>query len=149
MSLFLSTFENKIDAKGRVSLPSSFREVLAENTKKSLVLYESSINPCIEGCSILRIEELSKKIDDLDPFSEQKDIFASIILGGSVKMDFDKDGRILLPKHLMNFANITTKAVFMGKGQTFEIWNKELLDNYLLEARKKFIESKEIFKNAR
>ncbi|MDR0572257.1 MAG: MraZ N-terminal domain containing protein, partial [Rickettsiales bacterium] len=58
MSLFLSTFENKIDNKGRVSLPSYFRDVLSKNEKSSIVLYESSINQCIEGCSILRIEEI-------------------------------------------------------------------------------------------
>ena len=145
MSLFLSTFDNKIDTKGRVSLPASFREVLWENSKKSLVIYESSINPCIEGCSILRIEELSNKIDTLDPFSQEKDAFASIILGGSVKLDFDKDGRILLPKHLMDFAKIKDNATFIGKGNIFEIWNRELLDKHLIEARKQIINSRGIF----
>lgn len=146
MSLFLSTFENKIDLKGRVSLPASFRDVILNEEKKSIVLYESSINKCIEGCGLLRIEEISKKIDNLDPFSEEKDAFASIILGGSVKLEFDKDGRILLPKHLMSFANISDSAVFIGKGQIFEIWNKELLDLHLSTAREKFKEARGIFK---
>ena len=100
----LSTFENKVDQKGRVSVPSQFRSIIQEEESNSLVLYESSINKCIEGCCVSMIVELSKKIDELDPFSN------------------DKDGRILLPKNLLDFANITNSAVFIGKGQIFEIW---------------------------
>jgi MraZ protein len=146
MSLFLSTFENRIDNKGRVSLPSHFRDVLMENEKPSIVLYESSINQCIEGCSILRIEEISRKIDDLDPFSTEKDAFASVIFGGSVKLDFDKDGRILLPKHLMTFAKIIDNATFIGKGQIFEIWNGNLLNQHLIHSREEIKKNREVFK---
>jgi MraZ protein len=146
VSLFLSTFENKIDLKGRVSLPSSFREVLSDNEKQSIVLYESSINQCIEGCGILRIEEISTRIDDLDPFSTEKDAFASVVLGGSVKLDFDKDGRILLPKHLTTFAKIDASAVFIGKGQIFEIWNGKLLEKHLERAREEIKKNREVFK---
>ena len=146
MSLFLSTFENKVDSKGRVSLPSSFRNVLLENNQTCVVLYESSINNCIEGCSLDRIEELSKKIDDLDPFSSEKDAFATIILGGSSQASFDKDGRILLPKNLINFANITDNATFVGKGQIFEIWQPKLFEEYQKEARQKIKSNKDIFR---
>lgn len=146
MSLFLSTFENKVDSKGRVSLPSQFRNVLLENSQNYVVLYESSINTCIEGCSLDRIEELSKKIDDLDPFSSEKDAFATIILGGSSQTQFDKDGRILLPKNLTDFAKITDSAVFIGKGQIFEIWQPELFKEYQKEAREKIKNNKDLFR---
>lgn len=149
MSLFLSTFENKVDVKGRVSIPSQFRSIVQEKEQNAIVLYESSINKCIEGCSIDRIEELSKKIDDLDPFSDEKDAFLTIILGGSAQLQFDRDGRILLPKHLMNFANITDTAVFIGKGQIFEIWEPKLFEEYRLSAREKIKNNKDIFKNAK
>ena len=149
MSLFLSTFENKVDIKGRVSLPSQFRSVLQYEGENSLVLYESSINNCIEGCSLARIEELSKKIDNLDPFSDEKDAFATIILGGSAQLQFDKDGRILLPKNLMEFADISNGAVFVGKGQIFEIWKPENFEKYKIEARNKIKNNREIFKNAK
>lgn len=148
MSLFLSTFENKVDIKGRVSLPSQFRNVLQEEGQSYIVLYESSINKCIEGCSLARIEELSKKIDDLDPFCDEKDAFSAIILGGSAQLQFDKDGRILLPKNLMEFANITNTAVFIGKGQIFEIWQPDLFKDYLAEARIKIKNNRDIFRNA-
>ncbi len=149
MSLFLSTFENKVDTKGRVSLPAQFRNVLQEEGQSYLVLYESSINKCIEGCSLARIEELSKKIDDLDPFSDEKDAFSAIVLGGSAQLQFDKDGRILLPKNLKEFANIKSSATFIGKGQIFEIWQPDLFKDYLAEARIKIKNNRDIFKNAR
>ncbi len=149
MSLFLSTFENKVDVKGRVSLPAQFRNVLQEEGQSYVVLYESSINKCIEGCSLARIEELSKKIDDLDPFSDEQDAFSAIILGGSAQLQFDKDGRILLPKNLMEFANITSSATFIGKGQIFEIWQPDLFKDYLVEARIKIKNNRDIFRNAK
>jgi MraZ protein len=93
----------------------------------------------------LRIEEISKKIDSLDPFSTEKDAFASIIFGGSVKVDFDKDGRILLPKHLANFASIVDNATFVGKGEKFEIWNKILLEEHLKRAREEIKKGREVF----
>ncbi|MDR1499222.1 MAG: division/cell wall cluster transcriptional repressor MraZ [Rickettsiales bacterium] len=149
MGLFLSTFENKVDQKGRVSVPSQFRSVLMENGEGSVVLYESSINQCIEGCSIQRIEELSKKIDDLDPFSNEKDAFSAVVLGGSAQLQIDKDGRILLPKNLMDFANITANAVFIGKGQIFEVWEPAAFSEYLAEARNKVKNNKDIFRDGR
>jgi MraZ protein len=147
MSLFLSTFENKVDPKGRVSVPSHFREVLQKSGQNSVVLYESSINSCIEGCTLARIEEISKKIDNLDPFSSEKDAFSAIVLGGSAQLQFDKDGRILIPKNLLDFANIKTNAVFIGKGQIFEIWEVNSFNKYLLEAREKIKNNRDIFKN--
>lgn len=148
MSLFLSTFENKVDQKGRVSVPSQFRNLLQDEKQNCVVLYESSINVCIEGCTFERINELSKKIDDLDPFSEEKDAFATIVLGGSAQLQLDRDGRILLPKNLMNFAEISEGAIFIGKGQIFEIWNPILFKKHLKESRIKIKNNRDIFKNA-
>lgn len=149
MSLFLSTFENKVDLKGRVSVPSQFRGIIQEGENNSLVLYESSINNCIEGCSISRIEELSKKIDSLDPFSDEKDAFSTIVLGGSAQLQFDKDGRILLPKNLIEFANIKDKAIFIGKGQIFEIWEPVAFELHKNESREKIKNYRGIFKDAK
>lgn len=148
MSLFLSTFENKVDQKGRVSVPSQFRNLLQDEKQNCVVLYESSINVCIEGCTFERINELSKKIDDLDPFSEEKDAFATIVLGGSAQLQLDRDGRILLPKNLMNFAEISDSAIFIGKGQIFEIWSPILFKKHLQESRIKIKNNRDIFKNA-
>jgi len=131
--LFLSTFINKIDKKGRVSVPSSFRALLTDEHFSGVIAYQSISNKCIESCSIDRIKHLSDSIDDLDPYSDERDAFATIILGGSVKLQFDSEGRILLPVDLIDFAGLEDKACFVGKGQTFEIWNP---DHYMAHYQK-------------
>ena len=133
MALFLSTFENKVDSKGRVSVPSQFRSMMYGKEFSGIVIYQSSINKCIEGCSIERIQKLSEMIDDLDPTSKERDAFAAVILGGAAQLPFDSDGRVILPKNLMEFAGIKDKATFIGKGQTFEIWEPEMFNSYLKE----------------
>lgn len=136
MALFLSTFTNKVDAKGRVSVPSQFRAQLVSDNSSFLVLYESFINDAIEGCDIERIKKISESIDNLDPFSEERDAFATAILGGSFQLSIDGDGRIIIPENLLKKAKIKTTAIFVGKGSTFEIWEPKAFDAYMADAKK-------------
>lgn len=135
MALFLSTYTNKIDKKGRVSVPSQFRTVLAKGEYVGIIAYPSFINDCIEACSMERIERLSNGIDNLDPFSDERDAFATAILGGSMQLAFDGEGRIMLPQKLIEVAKLNDSAVFVGKGATFEIWSPELFTDYSDKAR--------------
>src|SRR5687768_12823833 len=102
MALFLSTYTNKVDKKGRVSVPASFRVVLASQNFPGIVAYDSFINPCVEACGMDRIEKLHSQIETLDPFSEEHDAFAATILGGSQQLAFDGEGRVMLPKAMMD-----------------------------------------------
>lgn len=122
MALFLSTFEKQIDKKGRVSVPPSFRAALQNQHFNGVVAYGSFVHPCIEACGMDRMEALYARIEALDPFSEERDAFATAILGGSVQLAFDGEGRIVLPEALLERANISGNGVFVGKGATFEIW---------------------------
>jgi MraZ protein len=135
MALFLSTYVNKIDKKGRVSVPAPFRAVLANQAFSGVVVYGSFINPCIEGCGIERIERLSASIDALDPYSDERDAFATTILGGSAPLAFDSEGRIFLPESLITLAKLSEQAVFIGKGATFEIWEPVTFNHYAETAR--------------
>jgi MraZ protein len=122
MPLFLSTFPKKIDKKGRVSVPSSFRTVVEGEAFGGIVVYQSFINPCIEACAMSRIEALLERIEMLDPFSEEHDAFAATLLGGSQQLAFDGEGRVMLPPELLQAAGIDEEMVFVGKGKTFEMW---------------------------
>ncbi len=135
MALFLSTFVNKIDNKGRVSVPAQFRLSLTNENFSGIIIYESFVNDCIEGCDMERIKKLSDSIDNLDPFSEERDSFATTILGGAVQLSFDSDGRVILPESLLKKAKIKDKAVFVGKGPTFEIWQPEKFEIYASKAK--------------
>lgn len=135
MALFLSTFINKVDKKGRVSIPAQFRSVLTDSSFNGVVAYPSFVHPCIEACGIDRIERLSESIDSLDPYSDERDAFAATILGGSVQLAFDGEGRVMLPEELMQDAHISSHACFVGKGATFEIWEPDSFKVYSEKAR--------------
>jgi MraZ protein len=135
MALFLSTFTNKVDSKGRVSVPSQFRASLVTDNYSTMVIYQSFINESIEGCDLERIRKLSESIDNLDPFSEERDAFATAVLGGSVQLSIDGDGRVVLPEALLKSAKINDLAVFVGKGPTFEIWEPNRFNEYMEKSK--------------
>ncbi len=111
-----------------------------------IVVYESFVNQCIEGCDIQRITKLSESIDSLDPFSEERDAFATTILGGAMQLSVDGDGRVILPESLIAKSEISKKALFVGKGPTFEIWNPEKFDEYLIIAKKQAKEKRNMLR---
>ncbi len=136
MNIFLSRYENKIDKKGRVSVPASYRTTLASENFNGIVIYPSFKNNCIEACSMSRLENLSKIIQNLDPYSEERDAFETIVLGEATQLQFDADGRVTVPAHFTAEAEITNKAIFVGKGDVFEIWAPESFAQHLSAARK-------------
>ena len=135
--MFLSTHENKLDKKGRVSVPASFRSYLNNMGYNGVICYPSFNNPAIEGCSQSRIEKLSESIDSLNPFEENRDIFATSVLADSVNLQFDSEGRISIPSKLLNHAKIKQKILFVGQGKTFQIWEPKLFEKFKIQARKK------------
>jgi MraZ protein len=146
MALFLSTFINKIDSKGRVSVPAQFRASLASQDFHGIIIYESFINDCMEGSDMNRIKALSESIDNLDPFSEERDAFATSILGSAIQLAFDNDGRVILPQNLIQKVEIKDQALFVGKGSTFEIWQPAKFDKYLIKAKQSAREKRNLLK---
>ena len=122
MDLFVSRFINKIDKKGRVSLPSNFRNVLPKTNSNEIILYKSIKTPSIEGCGAGRLKEIAKRINNLDFFSEDYDDFSSSIFSEIVPTNIDKEGRFLIPEELKKYANIKNEAAFFGQGFFFQIW---------------------------
>ena len=112
-----------------------FRAALQGDNFNGIVAYSSFINPCIEACGMGYMESLYEKIEDLDPFSEERDAFATSILGGSMQISFDGEGRAVIPEALLKEAGIDGKCVFVGKGATFEIWNPDLYEEYAAKSR--------------
>lgn len=136
MNIFLSKYINSIDKKGRVSVPASYRLVLSNQAFSGIIAYPSFRNKCIEVCSISRLEEISFIIQNLDPYSEERDAFETMLLGEAMQLPFDSEGRVIIPKTLLKHADITDQACFVGKGVTFEVWQPEEFEGYLSTARK-------------
>ena len=135
--MFLSSYENKLDKKGRVSVPATFRSHLSSMGYNGFVSYPSFNYSALEGCSQDRIEKLSKSIDSLNPFEENRDYFATSILSESVNFQFDTEGRITLTEKLLDHAKIINNVLFVGLGQTFQIWEPKNFSKFRSTAKKK------------
>ena len=124
-TLFLDTIVNKVDGKGRVSIPADYRALL-EQQETELVAYRSFTSPCIECCTSEMMDKFAGDIDrSFDTFSAEQDDLTSLIYADAREFPFDSTGRIVLTEKLMKHAGITDRAAFVGKGKTFQIWNPE------------------------
>ena len=135
--MFLSSYENKLDKKGRVSVPATFRSHLTSQGYNSFITYPSFNHSALEGCSQDRIEKLSKSIDTLNPFEEKRDYFATSILSESINLQFDSEGRMSLPSKLLKHAKIKNSMLFVGQGKTFQIWEPAVFEKFKVNAKKK------------
>ncbi len=121
--LFMDTVINKVDAKGRVSLPADYRAMVKE-LGSEIVCYRSLTSPCIEGCLEDLLDKLASEIENsTDFFSETQDNLTNLIFGDAKRYTFDSTGRINLSEKLLKHAEISDTAVFVGKGRKFQIWN--------------------------
>ena len=135
MDLFVSTFNNKIDKKGRVSLPSIFRFALPKDYKNEIILTKSLRNKAIEGLSVLRVKEIAARINNLDFFSDEHDDFTTSIFSEMLPTHLDKEGRFLLPEKLKDFANIKDEVAFIGQGYFFQITNPKVAIDLQIKSR--------------
>ena len=135
--MFLSTYENKLDKKGRVSVPASFRSHLSNLGYNGVICYPSFNNSSIEACSQDRIEKISLAIDSLNPFEDKRDYFATSVLSESISLNFDSEGRVSIPEKLLKHAKIKSNIVFVGLGKVFQMWDPKLFENFKSVAKKK------------
>ena len=121
----MDTITNKVDTKGRVSLPADYRDIVKELSTE-IVCYRSLSAPCIEGCTEDLLDKLASDMESsLDFFSQTQDDLTNLIFGDAKRCSFDSTGRIVLSEKLLQHAQITDTAVFVGKGRKFQIWNPQ------------------------
>ena len=110
--MFLSTSHNKIDKKGRVSVPATYRNQL-EIEGGSLILFQSLQFKCLEGTTVKRMKQYIDAIDDLDAMSNEASILR-MMMADSFELKYDSEGRVVVPDKLLSFAKIKNTAVFMS-----------------------------------
>ena len=125
MSLFLSSYENRLDSKGRISVPASFRAALNSEKFAGVVLYRSFTNNCIDGLSMSRMEVLADAADKMGVFDDTRDDLSAMLFADARPLAFDVTGRIIIPADLLQHAGITDTAIFVGRGNSFQIWNPD------------------------
>jgi MraZ protein len=138
MTQFVGTHQNRLDAKGRVSIPAPFRNLLKNGDGiAALVLRPSHKHACIEGWPPEMFEALSAPLQKLDMFSEEQDDLAATLFADAYPVESDKEGRIVLPDLLKQHAGLTETVVFMGLGRTFQIWEPAAAERRRAEARER------------
>ena len=125
MSLFLSSYENRLDTKGRISVPASFRASVSNEKFPGVVLYRSFTHKCIEGLSMSRMEQMAAATDKMGVFDGALDDLSAMLFADARQLAFDVTGRIVIPSDLLQHAGITDRAVFVGRGNSFQIWNPD------------------------
>ena len=140
--MFLSSYENKIDKKGRVSVPATFRSHLSSMGYNGFITYPSFNHYALEACSQDRIEKLSSTLVSLNPFEEKRDYFATSVLSESESHQFDTEGRVSISEKLLNHAKIKNHVLFVGLGRTFQIWEPTNFEKFKSLARKKAFQNR-------
>jgi len=123
VALFVGRHLNKIDKKGRTSVPKQFRTALETQSFRGFYAYPSFKFPAITACSEDFMMLLSESLmAETDVFSDDQDDLSAVILENASQLSMDGEGRVLLPQDLLDHANITTEALFVGRGREFYIW---------------------------
>lgn len=131
MLLFTGEHRNKVDRKGRVSLPADFRAELPEEDGRYIYIYPSpKWETALEAIDRAQLESLTENIDSFGKYTQEQEYFTTTILGRARKLSIDAEGRIVLPEDFRNAARIEETAVFIGAGRQFHIWQPDLYAAY-------------------
>ena len=129
MALFVGRHINRIDKKGRVSVPRPFRAALQAVGSQILYLYPLFKASAAEACDQAFMSRLSASLDDLDMFSDDQDDLAAIILESAHALNFDTEGRIQLPAEIIEHTSISIEVLFVGRGARFQIWSPRIYES--------------------
>lgn len=146
MDRFVSTFTNKIDAKGRVSIPAPFRAVLErDGYAGGIYCYPSLDAPALDAGG----ERLAQKIDGLlaglPDYSDERDELSVALYGDVQILGIDGDGRIVLPESLRRHAGLEAQVTFVGLGDKFQIWEPQRFEQRRARARTKVQSTRKLF----
>ena len=142
MDRFVSHFTGRLDAKGRVSIPASFRAVLARDGFEGLYLHPSLEAKALDAGGNGLLKEIDGLIANLAPFSDERDHFSTALYGLSEILKVDPEGRVQLTDSLKSHAEIADAVTFVGLGHKFQIWEPEAFRAHLEAARRKVRELK-------
>jgi len=138
--LFKGRYAHTLDAKGRLSIPSKFREVLSDHQEEVLIL--TNFDTCLLGFTGEEWRLLEEKIRSQSMFSTmlRKDMraFVRFFFSGATECSLDRQGRILVPPQLREFAGLEKDVVLLGLANRIEVWSKERWDSFLTDSKNNF-----------
>jgi len=132
MSFFTSEYDCKLDAKGRLALPSKVRAALPSGASEELVL-RRGFEPCLVLYPMLEYKKIYSKVKGLSEFTEEYRKVQRSFFRRNADVELDSAGRINIPKKMMEFANLEKEVTLVGLGNRIEIWNPDQYENYLIQ----------------
>ena len=133
--MFRGRFEYSIDAKGRLSVPVRFREVLSTSYDPRLIV--TNFDQCLWAYPVPEWVELERKVGELPQFLDEVKALQRVFISAATECPIDKQGRILLPPSLRDYAGLDREVVMVGMTKRIEIWSKERWSAVFTEAQDK------------
>lgn len=126
-----------LDAKGRMAMPSRYRDALLEQSKGQLVITVDRSDPCLLLYPLPEWEEIERKLVRLGNLNATARRLQRLLIGHATELELDSNGRILIPPPLREFAKLDKRIALTGQGNKFEIWDEgtwnEQRDNWITE----------------
>ncbi len=135
MDEFVSTFTNRLDAKGRVSIPAPFRAVLAVDGFDGLYCCPTLDRNAVDAGGNRLRERIKASLFNFEPFSEDHELLSTTLIGESEILKIDPDGRVILSEAIRAHAGIAERVTFVGQGYKFQIWEPDRFEAYREEAK--------------
>ncbi len=121
--MFRGRHEHGIDTKGRLSIPSKFREILSASFDERLII--TNFDGCLWAFPVAEWQKIEEKVASLPQFKEEVKAFQRVFISAAVEAPIDKSGRILIPPTLRDYAGILKDVVLVGMTNRIEIWSRE------------------------
>jgi MraZ protein len=135
MDEFVSTFTNRLDAKGRVSIPASFRSVLMVDGFDGLYCCPTLDRQAVDAGGNRFRATIGSSLANFQPFSEDHEYLSTTLIGESEILKIDQDGRVVLSDAIRAHAGISEKVTFVGQGYKFQLWEPSRFGAYREEAK--------------
>jgi MraZ protein len=135
MNRFLSSAVNRIDAKGRVSVPAHFRTVVQQRGYSELYAIRQLDVPALDVGGLDLLDRYEERIALEDPFLQTADDMSFFVHGDGAFLKLDQDGRITVTDFIREHTGITSEVAFVGRGNFFQIWEPAKLSAYGAEVR--------------
>lgn len=137
MAGFVSNYTNKLDAKGRVSIPAPFRSVLVKDGYEGLYCFRSFNAPTVDAGGFQLLNVLESRLADFDPLTEEHESLALTFYGASETLKVDSEGRVILTDTIREHTGIDKEVAFVGMGYKFQIWNPAAFEEQRVAAQKR------------
>lgn len=134
---FVSHFTNKLDAKGRVSIPAQFRQVLVRDGFEGLYCFPSPHAAAVDAGGNELLKEISARLGGLDTLTIDHDLISTALFGMSEVLKLDAEGRVILSDSVRQTTGISSAATFVGLGYKFQIWEPKAFQEHRAEAMKR------------